>query len=188
MSRAASQATRRCRDDLDHLLEAVSQASAWPAGNGGPVDAVAVVEAALESLDADPSFAALETAIQPEVPAAWTPVHPAALAYVVLHLAANARDATAHIHAPRLAVTVTAEDGKVVLEFQDNGRGLAPTQRERAFAPCAAGSGRTDGRAGLGLATCRQLLDHFGGGLRLHGRPRTGTTAVVTLPAADRPV
>ena len=184
----ASQAARRCRDDLDHLLEAVSRASTWPTTNGGPVDAVAVVEAALESLDADPSFAGLETALRPEAPAAWTAIHPAALAYVVLHLAANARDATSEVCSPHLAITVATEGNQVILEFQDNGRGIRAEQRDRAFAPCAVGSCLANGRAGVGLATCRQLLDHFGGGLHLHGRPTKGTTAVVTVPAADRPV
>jgi PAS domain S-box-containing protein len=181
-----SQAAHRCRDDLDHLLEALSQASAWPKTNGRPVDAVAVVEAVLETLDGDDGFARLRTDLRPESPAAWTSVHPAALAYVTLHLAANARDATARTPAPHLHITVAAENGRVVLEFQDNGPGLGPEDRDRAFAPCAAGPCAGD-RAGMGLASCRQLLAHFGGTLHLHGRCGGGTTAVVTLPAARTP-
>jgi len=181
-----SQAARRCRDDLDRLLEALSQASAWPKVVDRPVDAVGVVEAALEMLDGDARFARLATDLRPEAPAAWTAVHPAALAYVTLHLAANARDATAEAEAPTLRITVTAEAGRVVLEFQDNGPGLRPEDRERALAPCAAGPSDSGG-AGLGLASCRQLLAHFGGRLCLHGRPGRGTVAVVTLPATEAP-
>jgi len=180
----ASQAVHRCRDDLDRLLDALSQASAWPKADGRPVDAVSVVEAALATLDGKERFARLATDLRPETPAAWTAVHPAALAYVTLHLAANARDATAETASPRLSITVAADGGRVVLEFQDNGPGLAPGDRDRAFAPCAAGPSEGGG-AGVGLASCRQLLAHFGGSLRLHGRPGRGTTAVVTLPAAE---
>jgi len=182
----ASQAARRCRDDLDRLLEALSQASAWPKADGQPVDAIGVVEAALEMLDGDALFARLATDLRPETPAAWTAVHPAALAYVTLHLAANARDATAETASPSLRITVTAEGQQVVLEFQDNGRGIRPQDRDRAFAPCAAGRAEGGG-AGVGLASCRQLLAHFGGNLHLHGHAGRGTTAVVTLPAAEAP-
>jgi len=183
----ASQAAQRCREDLDRLLEALGRASAWPAADvGRPVDAVSVVEAALATLDGDAGFARLATDLRPETPAAWTAVHPAALAYVTLHLAANARDATAETASPHLRITVAADAGRVVLEFQDNGPGLTPGDRDRAFAPCAAGPSEGAG-AGVGLASCRQLLAHYGGSLRLHGRPGRGTTAVVTLPAAEPP-
>ncbi|MFO8014247.1 MAG: ATP-binding protein [Phycisphaerae bacterium] len=182
----ASQAVHRCRDDLEHLLDALSQASAWPKTDGRPVDAVAVVEAVLETLDGDAGFARLRADLRPESPAAWTSVHPAALAYVTLHLAANARDATSRTPSPHLHITVAAEEGRVVLEFQDNGPGIRPEERDRAFAPCAAGPCDGD-RAGMGLASCRQLLAHFGGTLHLHGRCGGGTTAVVTLPAARTP-
>lgn len=182
----ASQAVHRCRDDLEHLLDALSEASAWPKSDGRPVDAVAVVEAVLDTLDGDDGFARLRTDLRPEVPAAWTAVHPAALAYVTLHLAANARDATADAESPNLHITVATDDGRVILEFQDNGPGIRPEERDRAFAPCAAGPCARGG-AGMGLASCRQLLAHFGGTLRLHGRCGGGTTAVVTLPAAGTP-
>ncbi len=183
----ASRAAQRCREDLDHLLEALSQASAWPKADGRPVDAVAVVESVLEMLDGDAGFARLGRDLRPETPAAWTRVHPAALAYVTLHLAANARDATAETASPRLRITVAADAGRVILEFQDNGPGLAPGDRDRAFAPCAAGPSE-NGCAGVGLASCRQLLAHFGGSLHLHSRPDRGATAVVSLPAAEAPV
>jgi len=179
-----SEAAHRCRDDLDHLLDALSQASAWPKADGQPVDAVAVVEAVLATLDGDDGFARLRTDLRPETPAAWTAVHPAALAYVALHLVANARDATARTASPYLHITVAGDGGQVVLEFQDNGLGIRAEDRDRAFAPCAAGPGAPGG-AGMGLASCRQLLTHFGGTLHLHGRRGEGTTAVVTLPAAD---
>jgi PAS domain S-box-containing protein len=181
-----SQAARRCRDDLDHLLDALSQASAWPKSDGRPVDAVAVVEAVLATLDGEDGFVRLETDLRPEVPAAWTAVHPAALAYVTLHLAANARDATGGTASPHLRITVAVEGERVVLEFQDNGPGIRPEDRDRAFAPCAAGP-CAQGGAGMGLASCRQLLAHFGGTLHLHGRTGGGTTAVVTLPGARTP-
>jgi signal transduction histidine kinase len=182
-----SHAAQRCRDDLEGLLDALSQAAAWPKANGRPVDAVAVVEAALASLEGDEAFARLAVALRPESPAAWTTVHPAALAYVTLHVAANARDATARTASPRLCITVTAERKRVVVEFQDNGCGLDADDRASALAPCAAGACRQGGRAGVGLASCRQVLEHFGGTLRLHGRPNQGATVVVALPAAKPP-
>jgi len=183
----ASQAAGRCRDDLDHLLEALSQASAWPAADGRPVETIAVVEAALASLDGDPGFSRLRTDLRPESPAAWADIHPAALACLTLHLAANARDATAGTTSPRLLITVVADADRVVLEFQDNGPGLGPEARHGALVPCVTGRRGTGAGAGVGLAACDQLVAHFGGTLHLHSRPGRGTTAVVKLPAAAPP-
>jgi len=181
----SSQAAARCRDDLDGLLDALSRAWAWPEHGDGPVDAVSVIEAALALADGDPALADLRVALRPEVPAAWTPTHPAALAYVTLHLVANARDAAADADAPRLTITVASDDDGVHLEFHDNGNGIAERQCEDLFAPCAAAT--ADGHAGVGLAACRQLLGHLGGSIRMHSRPEQGTTVVVHLPAAAPP-
>jgi len=179
-----SQAVPCCRDDLDHLFDALSRVWAWPDQGDGPVDAVAVIEAALALADDDPALADLRVTLRPEVPAAWTPAHPAALAYVTLHLVANARDA-ADAADPRLTITVAADDAGVHLEFRDNGNGVADRRCEDLFAPCAAGT--ADGHAGVGLAACRQLLAHLGGSIRMHSRPREGTTVVVSVPAASPP-
>ena len=187
----ASQAAVRCRDDLDHLLDALSRASVWPdAGDGpgdGPVDAIAVIEAALELADGDPAFQDLQVVLRPEVPAAWTPVHPAALAYVTLHLASNARDATAGADEPRLTITVAADGDHLNLEFHDNGNGVPERRCEDMFAPCVAGASEDGGHAGVGLAACRQLISHLGGTIHMHSRPEEGTTVVVTVPAASPP-
>jgi len=186
----ASQSAARCRDDLDRLLDVLSRASAWPEAGSGPVDAVAVIEAALELADGDPAFADLQVVLRPEVPAAWTPVHPAALAYVTLHLASNARDAAAGADEPRLTITVAADGDHLNLEFRDNGDGVPGRRCEDVFAPCVAGAGEAGddgGHAGVGLAACRQLLAYLGGTIRMRSRPEEGTTVVVSVPAARPP-
>jgi len=171
-----------CRADLDRLLETLSQVVAWPDLHDRPTDILAVVETALARLRSGSSDSpGPPPEVVAEAPAPRTPVPPAALAYVVLHLAANAYEAGGP--QTRLRVTVAAEADRVVLEFRDDGPGLAPEDRERTLVACPAGRDGTQG-AGVGLAVCRRLLEAFGGALRLTGRPRGGTVALVTLPAA----
>ena len=85
-----------------------------------------------------------------------------------------------------IEVRVTRSGTAVELRVLDQGPGLTPEARGRAFdrfwrAPDAAGRG-----SGLGLAIVRRLAEASGGSARLDARPEGGTSALVTLPAAHR--
>lgn len=101
----------------------------------------------------------------------------------ILHeLLTNAIEATAG-RARRLTIKAVRDrtDEQVVISVADNGRGMAPDVRERAFDPFfsrrAAGRGR-----GLGLSRVRRLAALNGGQVRLRSEADRGTLVEVMLP------
>ena len=179
-----SEAAERCRADLDALLEALSLSAAWPptSAAGQPVDVMDVLEGTLRLIDGDPDFAGLRVALRADAPWTWAKVHPVGLAFVALHLVAGAVDATLTAGSPQLFIDVNVDSDRVIVEFKDNGRGLDREEMKCVFAPFF-----TKGRAGVGLATCAQIVDAMGGTIRMKSRPSQGTTMVLTFPAAPAP-
>lgn len=179
------EAAQRCRTELDALLEALSLSAAWPDDTPGgyPVDVIDILEGTLRLIDGDPDFTGLDVNLRPEAPWAWAKVHPVGLAFVTLHLVASAVDATLAARSPRLFIDVNTDGNRVAIEFHDNGRGLDREDLKCVFAPFF-----NKGHAGLGLATCSELVHAMGGTIRMNSRPSQGTTVVVTLPAAPAPM
>ena len=88
-------------------------------------------------------------------------------------------------------VTVRAEtdaSGGAVLLVADNGRGIAPAYREKAFdvfERLDAARSETPG-TGMGLPICKRIVESLGGAITLEGPPEwalTGTTARVQFPS-----
>lgn len=76
-------------------------------------------------------------------------------------------------------------DDSVVIEVSDNGRGMTPEVRARAFDPFF--SHRPAGRGrGMGLPRALRWIQANGGTLSLDSTPGRGTTARIRLPAANR--
>ncbi|MGN7150834.1 GAF domain-containing sensor histidine kinase [Arthrobacter sp. SAFR-179] len=66
----------------------------------------------------------------------------------------------------------------------DNGKGIAPEDRQRVLEPLVRLHREGDGQgSGLGLATCRRIADAHGGELSLKETPGGGTTVVISFPA-----
>lgn len=84
-----------------------------------------------------------------------------------------------------LRVRIAAEigdDGMVELSVADNGPGIAPDHRERVFASGVRASSALDG-SGLGLATCRTLVEDFGGTLGVTDNEPDGARFIIWLPS-----
>lgn len=112
-------------------------------------------------------------------------VDPDELGRVLLNLLSNAFD-----HAPaggivRCVVSVLeAEPGeRVRIEVSDSGPGIAPADRERAFARFGRGTGsaRRDG-TGLGLAIAKDFVELHRGTIAVVDAPEGGARVVVELP------
>jgi PAS domain S-box-containing protein len=76
--------------------------------------------------------------------------------------------------------------GGVLIVVQDNGVGMTQAQMDRLFQPfdrLGAEQSRIPG-TGLGLVISRGLAQAMGGGLVLESRPKVGTRALLTMPAA----
>ena len=84
------------------------------------------------------------------------------------------------------AIEVTLEsldDGRVILQVQDRGIGIAPESQPRIFDRFArAVSGRHYGGLGLGLYVTRSMVDALGGTIRVVSHPGQGSTFIVELP------
>ncbi len=79
------------------------------------------------------------------------------------------------------------EDGRVVLEVLDRGRGIDETEAVVLLEPFVRGSGGSTGGSGLGLAIANGFVVVNGGTLSLAARDGGGTSARMTLPAERVP-
>jgi len=109
---------------------------------------------------------------------------PARLEQVLDNLLSNALEVSPPGATIRLA---TGRDGdRVELHVVDEGPGLTPEQRERAFDRFWRGDS-SEGGSGLGLAIVARLVAADGGEVELRAAAPHGIDAVVRLPAAAAP-
>jgi len=109
----------------------------------------------------------------------------AALNAVLLNLLTNAYKYTGKQKQIRLNVHDDA--GEVVIDVQDNGKGLTPSEMKRVFQPfyrARAHDGSASG-AGLGLAIARHLVGRLHGSLTVSSEKGKGSTFTITLPATN---
>jgi two-component system sensor histidine kinase HydH len=102
------------------------------------------------------------------------------LRQVILNLTLNALSA-----APSDSGAITwkaAKDGDQIRAWiSDNGTGIDPAIRDRLFAPFVA----TRGGTGLGLPIVARLLEEIGGTIEIEQTDGSGTTFVLSFPAAS---
>jgi signal transduction histidine kinase len=75
-------------------------------------------------------------------------------------------------------------DGRVKVEVQDNGPGIAPQHLGRIFEPFFTTKPVGEG-TGLGLSICHGIITGFGGELTVESQQSQGTTFRVLLPTAS---
>lgn len=73
------------------------------------------------------------------------------------------------------------ENGYYEFEIQDNGRGIEEVEQPYIF-ELFNGTYRNDS-SGIGLATCRKIVTHYGGTIWLKSQENIGTSIFFTLPA-----
>ncbi|WP_224242259.1 hybrid sensor histidine kinase/response regulator [Hyalangium gracile] len=107
------------------------------------------------------------------------------LQQVFFGLLANAAQALKEASsAPSLRVaTGLQEDGRVVIEVQDNGKGIAPEHLGRVFEPFFT-TKRMGSSTGLGLSVCYGIVLGLGGDITVDSAPGKGATFRVLLPQA----
>lgn len=104
------------------------------------------------------------------------------------------RNALRHRGAANPTIHISAErdeqgpDGTAVWRFavRDNGPGLSADDLETIFNPFAKAGSQRSG-AGLGLATCRLIVEKHGGKIWAESEEGNGATFLITLPAQDGP-
>jgi signal transduction histidine kinase len=85
-------------------------------------------------------------------------------------------------HAPRIRIDAQHGDGAWTVRCRDNGEGIPADLREQIFEPFVRGRTRISGH-GLGLATCRRIMEGMGGRIWVEESGSTGTTFALTIPA-----
>ena len=105
------------------------------------------------------------------------------LAQVFINLIANASK-YCDADAPELNISVRALDGRLVVDFLDNGSGVPREARALVFEKFARVSGDKAGGAGLGLAICREILERLGGDIQ-YLNDQTGGAFRVILPRSE---
>jgi signal transduction histidine kinase len=87
----------------------------------------------------------------------------------------------------QIRVKGRAEGNKVIIEVEDNGRGIEPRDQERVFELFRRAGPQDRPGEGMGLAHVRALVRRLGGVISLKSSPDQGSTFVVTLPRALHP-
>ena len=96
-------------------------------------------------------------------------------------------NATRHARS-RVAISVADRGDTISLAVEDDGPGVAPSDRELIFEPFARldhARSRADGGTGLGLAIVAEVVDALDGTVEVSTSPRLGGARfAVSLPAA----
>lgn len=107
------------------------------------------------------------------------------LTQVMVNLLDNAFKFTA---TGEVRISARQENEAVAVAVADTGTGIEAEELERIFDKFHQTSRRDTLKdkpsgTGLGLAICRQIAQHYGGGIAASSRPGEGTTFTLTLPA-----
>jgi signal transduction histidine kinase len=113
------------------------------------------------------------------------PGRPGELQLVLQNLIANAIKYRSD-QPPRIRLDAL-RDGEVwKIRCRDNGQGIPGSTREEVFEPFTRGQTSVPG-SGLGLATCRRIIEGHGGRIWIASSGNLGTTVAFTLPVGPDP-
>jgi signal transduction histidine kinase len=143
-----------------------------------PADLNAVIRTAIRHLDARLAHRKVIPALNlpDRLPLVMTDTE--RFSQALTNVIVNASDAMANGGA--LTITTHAEDGRVVIDIDDEGAGIDPALADRVFDPFV--SSKPDG-VGLGLVNARAVVEGHGGRITLAPREPRGTRARIILPA-----
>jgi len=145
-----------------------------------PVDLRAAALRAVETVAPLPEFRGLRIDVPASPgPAVVVVATPDKLHQVLLNLLFNSRDA--QNGDGELRLEVFEEGGQAALVVEDRGPGFPEAVRARLGEPFFTTKGPGDG-TGLGIATCLQIVEGFGGAMRFENRPGGGARVSLRLP------
>ncbi len=169
----------------DRMQQMINDLLAFARGGTPPdvtqVDLDALVREVLEDLAPVLGAATIEAGDLPTVPG-----DPVQLRAVVQNLVANALKFTRDGVEPRVCVTAEHLEGHWRVEVTDNGRGVPEDQHDQVFEPFARIDKTVPG-TGIGLATCKRIVEAHGGRIGITTPADWGTTVWFLLPAEPQP-
>ena len=136
----------------------------------------------LVELQAHQFFVAIQTSIEPDLPAVLA--DPVLLEQVLLNLTRNAIEAMQHVEPERRVLRIvaaldTTSGSNVVVSIIDRGHGIPADVADRLFSPFF--STKAEGM-GMGLNICRTAIEFHGGTLAHANNPLGGTIFRFSLP------
>ena len=99
---------------------------------------------------------------------------------ILVNLISNAIKYTPHGY---VKVIFTCGSQELNIQVKDSGTGITERDQKnlfQVFGLLDGGSSHT--RSGIGLTLCKQVLDHWGGGIQLNSKERLGTEVNVEVP------
>ena len=115
--------------------------------------------------------------------------NPGQVQQVLLNLLVNARQAMPQGGRLILRLAHDPAAGLVDLTVRDTGCGMTPEVMRRIFEPhftTKAGPDETGkGGSGMGLASCREIVEAHRGRIRVESAPGKGTALTIRLPVLD---
>ena len=103
------------------------------------------------------------------------------LQQVFFNLALNAFQAMEAGGTLRISVRAGTSCNELLIDFEDQGRGIEPAVLEKIFEP---GYTTKAGSPGLGLSVCGKTIEQHGGRINARSLPSHGTTFSISLPIA----
>jgi len=153
-----------------------------------PVDMTVLVEDVLVLLERE----MMKYRVQVErefAPVPRVSANPGQLQQVLLNLMVNARQAMPTGGRLILRLAHDEASGFVDVMVRDTGCGMAPDVMRRIFEPhftTKAGPDETGkGGSGMGLASCREIVEAHRGRIRVESAPGRGTAMTIRLPVLD---
>ncbi|MEI7967405.1 MAG: XrtA/PEP-CTERM system histidine kinase PrsK [Betaproteobacteria bacterium] len=172
------------RETIAHVVERMNRllmqlrSGTTPVDNPAPVDVGAVIASIRDGWTRQGRRVVAE--VTPNIQAV---AHQDRLERVIGHLVQNGFDAMGHDGV--VTIRASLDDGFVVVEVQDQGKGMtAEFIRDELFKPFR--STKTTGM-GVGAYESQQYVTELGGRIRVESQPGEGTRFLVDLPARPRP-
>jgi signal transduction histidine kinase len=106
---------------------------------------------------------------------------------VFVNLIVNAAQAIPDDRKGLIKVRTSMDGGEVVIEIEDNGKGMDDKTQKQIFDPFFT-TKRAKGGTGLGLAIAFRIVEEHHGNISVKSKPGRGTTFTVRIPAREGPV
>ncbi|THE07755.1 GAF domain-containing sensor histidine kinase [Microbacterium oleivorans] len=184
---AASRALARAESVADRMSGMIARLLDYASVGGAPirrsaVDIAPLVAATMEDLRTGGHDHGAEVTVDASV---LVPADPTLLGVLMQNLVGNAvKFAGAGGLTPQIAVAVGTVVAGVRITVDDNGPGVPLAERELVLEPLERGSNVDVPGFGIGLATCRRIVESHGGRMGIDDSPSGGARLWVVLPSA----